>query len=319
MVWNIILLIIGMILMIKGADEFVEGASSIAKKLRIPTLVIGLTLVSIGTSMPELSVSLTASIKGQNDMSYGNVIGSNIFNTFVVIGTAAIFTPLIVDKNLKKYDLPILMGIYGILALFSFVISPEILKTWESIIIFSLMFIYTAFLIFRSRKEIKDSSYDEEELAEIKTGPNLFLILCGLAGIIGGGTLVVENAEIIALELGMSELLVGLTVVSIGTSLPELVTSIVAAKKGENDIAVGNAIGSSLFNVVLILGLSSTVKPMGVDMSTIIDIAVMFASALIIFIMAFTKGQVNRWKGILLLIIYVAYFTYIILRNYGLV
>ena len=317
MVWNIILLIIGMVLMIKGADEFVEGASTLAKKMRIPALVIGLTLVSIGTSMPELSVSITASVNNANDMSFGNVIGSNIFNTFVVIGTAALFTPMLIDKNVKKFDLPILMLIYGILALFAFVVSPKIIETWEAIIIFSLTFIYTGFLMFRSRKEIKEETVDLNELAGISTSNNLMLVLFGLAGVIGGGTLVVDNAKIIAIELGMSELFVGLTVVSIGTSLPELITSIVAARKGENDIAVGNAIGSSLFNVVLILGLASTIKPMNVDMKNIVDIAVMFASAVLIFIMAFTKKHVNRWKGILLLVIYVAYFTYIVLRDIG--
>ena len=318
MVWNIVLLVVGILLLIKGADDFVEGSSTLAKKARIPALVIGLTLVSVGTSLPELSVSLTAAIKGQNDMSFGNVIGSNIFNTFVVIGTAAIFTPMLIDKNMKKFDLPILMGIYGILALFAYVITPEVIQIWEGVILFALMFIYTGFLILRSKKEIKeDSDYDLEELKEIKTSSNIFLILCGAAGIIGGGTLVVENAEIIAKSLGMSELLVGLTVVSIGTSLPELVTSIVAAKKGENDIAVGNAIGSSLFNIVLILGLSCTVKPMNVEFSTIVDIAVMFASALLVFFMAFGKAQVNRWKGIIFILIYLAYFAYIILRNYG--
>ena len=265
----------------------------------------------------ELSVSITASVNNANDMSFGNVIGSNIFNTFVVIGTAALFTPMLIDKNVKKFDLPILMLIYGILALFAFVVSPKIIETWEAIIIFSLTFIYTGFLMFRSRKEIKEETVDLNELAGISTSNNLMLVLFGLAGVIGGGTLVVDNAKIIAIELGMSELLVGLTVVSIGTSLPELITSIVAARKGENDIAVGNAIGSSLFNVVLILGLASTIKPMNVDMKNIVDIAVMFASAVLIFIMAFTKGQVNRWKGILLLIIYVAYFTYIVLRDIG--
>ena len=317
MVWNIILLVIGMILMIKGADEFVEGASTLAKKLRIPSLVIGLTLVSIGTSMPEMSVSITASIKGNNDISFGNIIGSNIFNTFFVIGSASIFTPLLIDKNMKKFDLPILMLIYGILALFSFVVTPEIIQTWEAIVIFLLTFIYTGFLIFRSRKEIKEEQVDINELTEIKTSSNLFLVLGGLAGVVGGGTLVVDNAAIIAKSLGMSELLVGLTVVAIGTSLPELVTSIVAAKKGENDIAVGNAIGSCLFNVVLILGLSATIVPMNVDMISLIDIIVMFASAVIIFIMAYGKGQVNKWKGILLISIYISYFAYIILRDFG--
>ena len=325
MVWNIILLIIGMVLMIKGADEFVDGASSIAKKFKIPTLVIGLTLVSIGTSMPELSVSINAAVKAfqnpeTNNISFGNVIGSNIFNTFVVIGAASLFTPMLISKDIKKIDLPILMGIYVILALFAFVISPKLLEQWESIIIFALMFIYIGFLLFRSRKEIKKEKYDLNEISEINIKSNLMLVLFGLAGVIGGGTLVVDNAEIIATtSLGMDPLLVGLTVVSIGTSLPELITSIVAAKKGENDIAVGNAIGSSLFNIVLILGLSSTINPMSIGMENIVDISVMFASAFIIFIMAFGKAKVTNWKGIILLIIYVAYFTYIVLRNYGII
>lgn len=324
MVWNIILLIIGMILMIKGADEFVDGASSIAKKFKIPTLVIGLTLVSIGTSMPELSVSITAAVKAfenpeTNSISFGNVIGSNIFNTLVVIGAASLFTPMLISKDIRKFDLPILMGIYAILGLFAFVVTPNILERWESIIIFALMFIYTGFLLFRSRKEIKEEKYDLNEISEIKIKDNLMLVLFGLAGIIGGGTLVVDNAELIATSLGMDSLLVGLTVVSVGTSLPELITSIVAAKKGENDIAVGNAIGSSFFNIVLILGLSSTINPMAIGMENIIDIAVMFASALMIFSMAFGKAKVTNWKGIILLLIYIAYLTYIILRNYGIV
>ena len=314
---NILFLVIGVFLLVKGADWFVASASSIAKKFKISALVIGLTLVSIGTSMPELSVSITASVNNANDMSFGNVIGSNIFNTFVVIGTAALFTPMLIDKNMKKFDLPILMLIYGILALFAFVVSPKIIETWEAIIIFSLTFIYTGFLMFRSRKEIKEETVDLNELAGISTSNNLILVLFGLAGVIGGGTLVVDNAKDIAIELGMSELLVGLTVISIGTSLPELVTSIVAAKKGENDIAVGNAIGSSLFNIVLILGLSATIKPMNVDMGSLVDIAVMFASAFIVFILAFGKGQIGKVKGSIFLVIYVAYFVYIILRDFG--
>ena len=169
------------------------------------------------------------------------------------------------------------------------------------------------------RKEIKNETFDLNEISEINTKDNIMLVLFGLAGIIGGGTLVVDNAQLIAEGLGMDPLLVGLTVVSIGTSLPELITSIVAAKKGENDIAVGNAIGSSLFNIVLILGLASTINPMIIGMENIVDISVMFASAFIIFIMAFGKAKVTNWKGIILLIIYVAYFTYIVLRNYGII
>lgn len=311
---SVVLLAVGMGLLIKGADWFVEGASSIAKAMKIPSLVIGLTLVSIGTSMPELSVSVQSSLAGLNDMCFGNVIGSNIFNTFVVIGISAVFTPLVVSKEIKKYDLPILIGIYTLLILFAFVISSGTIVLWESIILFSSTIFYTLFLIYRSRQEIKNSK-DEEEAPKRKWWLNVIFVIVGLAGIIFGGDLVVDNASFIAGKLGMSDLLVGLTIVAVGTSLPELVTSIVAAKKGENDIAVGNAIGSSLFNIVLILGFSSILTPQTVELSSLIDCLVMLASAVMIFIFSFKSMKVNKWQGIVMLSTYVLYLAYIILRN----
>ena len=310
---SVILLIAGMVLLIKGADWFVEGASSIAKAMKIPSLVIGLTLVSIGTSMPEFSVSLQSSLAGKNDLSFGNVIGSNIFNTLVVVGVSAIFIPLVVSKEIKKYDLPILIGIYLLLILFGFVISSGTIEVWEAVILFSLTIIYTAFLIYRSREEIKNSK--NEEAPKRKWWLNLILVAIGLAGIIFGGDLVVDNASFIATKLGMSDLLVGLTIVAVGTSLPELVTSIVAAKKGEADIAVGNAIGSSLFNIVLILGFCSIISPATVELSSLVDCLIMLASAVLVFLFSFKSMKVNGWQGILLLGVYAAYLAYIILRN----
>ena len=310
---SVILLIAGMALLIKGADWFVEGASSIAKAMKIPSLVIGLTLVSIGTSMPEFSVSLQSSLAGKNDLSFGNVIGSNIFNTLVVVGVSAIFIPLVVSKEIKKYDLPILIGIYLLLILFGFVISSGTIEVWEAVILFSLTIIYTAFLIYRSREEIKNSK--NEEAPKRKWWLNLILVAIGLAGIIFGGDLVVDNASFIATKLGMSDLLVGLTIVAVGTSLPELVTSMVAAKKGEADIAVGNAIGSSLFNIVLILGFCSIISPATVELSSLVDCLIMLASAVLVFLFSFKSMKVNGWQGILLLGVYVAYLAYIIFRN----
>lgn len=310
---SVILLIAGMALLIKGADWFVEGASSIAKAMKIPSLVIGLTLVSIGTSMPEFSVSLQSSLAGKNDLSFGNVIGSNIFNTLVVVGVSAIFIPLVVSKEIKKYDLPILIGIYLLLILFGFVISSGTIEVWEAVILFSLTIIYTAFLIYRSREEIKNSK--NEEAPKRKWWLNLILVAIGLAGIIFGGDLVVDNASFIATKLGMSDLLVGLTIVAVGTSLPELVTSMVAAKKGEADIAVGNAIGSSLFNIVLILGFCSIISPAQVELSSLVDCLIMLASAVLVFLFSFKSMKVNGWQGILLLGVYAAYLAYIIFRN----
>ena len=313
----ILLLIVGMALLIKGADWFVEGASAIAKALKIPSLVIGLTLVSIGTSMPEFSVSLTSSLNGNIDMSFGNVIGSNIFNTFVVIGVSAIIVPLVVSKQMQKYDLPILMGIYALLALFSFVITPGTIQVWESIILFSLTIIYTAFLILRSKGQKIE---EENNTKKRKWWVNLILVAIGIAGIIFGGKLVVNNASKLAMSMGMSEMLVGLTIVAIGTSLPELVTSIVAAKKGENDIAVGNAIGSCIFNVILILGFCSILEPYVVNVSnlnTLIDVVVMLISAIVVFLFSLKSKKINRWQGIVMVLIYVVYFTYIVLRDIG--
>ena len=317
MVIQILLLIVGMALLIKGADFFVDGASQIAKALKVPSLIIGLTLVSIGTSAPELSVSLTSALQGLNDMSLGNVVGSNTFNILMVIGLSALFTPMVVSKNVKKYDIPILIGIYIILILLAFVISPLKLTLVESIIIFSLFFAYIIFLIFRSKNDPQEENEEDEK--QRKWYINLILVIVGLAGIIFGGDFVVDSASYIAKKLGMSELLVGLTIVAVGTSLPELVTSMVAAKKGENDIAVGNAIGSSIFNVVLILGLSSTISPLTLQKTALVDVLVMTLSVVLLYIFTFKKEEINKTKGIIFVIIYVIYLAYMILRNMNII
>ena len=312
---DILLLVVGMFLMIKGADFFVEGASNIAKALKIPTLIIGLTLVSIGTSAPELSVSIQSSLAGSTDLSFGNVVGSNIFNVFVVIGASALMTPLVVSKEVERYDIPILLGVYLLLVLFAFVITPLQIQLWEGIIIFSLFIIYTIYLIFRTKKNPVDELEKEDE----KKKPwwlNVIFVGLGLAGIIFGGDFVVDSASKIAISLGMSEMLVGLTIVAVGTSLPELVTSVVAAKKGENDIAVGNAVGSSLFNIVLILGIASIICPVGLELVQLVDVIVMIISVVLVFVFAFKDYKVNKWQGVVLIAGYVFYLVYIILRNY---
>ena len=312
MIINILLLVLGMVLMIKGADFFVDGASNIAKALKIPTLIIGLTLVSIGTSAPELSVSVTSALQGKDDMSFGNVIGSNVFNVFVVIGASALMMPLAVSEDVIKKDIPILLGIYAILTLFAFVITPYKIELFEGIIIFSLFIAYTIYLIFRAKNDPDD---EEEEKSPKPWWLNAIFVVLGLIGIIVGGNLVVNNASAVATKLGMSELLVSLTIVAVGTSLPELVTSIVAAKKGENDIAVGNAIGSCLFNIVLILGISSTIYPVGLELYQLVDVIVMIVSVVLIFVFAYKSYKINKWQGVVLILLYVAYLAYIIIRE----
>lgn len=313
---NVLFLIIGMALLIKGADWFVEGSSNIAKALKIPSLIIGLTLVSIGTSLPELSVSVNSSLQGAVDMSVGNVVGSNIFNVLVVIGCSALFTPMIVQKNMFKYDIPILIGIYLAFILFSFVITPNVISLVEGIIIFICFICYILFLIFRTKKENRENKvFENKENIKISWPKNLIFIVIGVVGIIFGGEFVVTTAKTLAIKFGMSELLVSLTIVAVGTSLPELVTSMVAAKKGENDIAVGNAIGSCVFNILLILGLSSIVSPLTIDSSTLIDVLVMLLSVVLIFIFAIKSYKINKGNGIILISMYVIYLAYIIVRN----
>ncbi len=315
-VLEILLLVVGMVLLIKGADWFVDGASQIAKAMKIPSLIIGLTLVSIGTSTPELSVSVNSSIQGLNDMSFGNVIGSNIFNTFMVIGVSALFTPMVVSKGLLKGDMPVLVAIYLVTLLFGFVVTPFVFDVWEGIILLVLLVAYTVFLIYRGKKENALNPPKEEETKLRKWYINLLLVVVGLASIVFGGDFVVDNASKLAVRCGMSEFLVALTIVAIGTSLPELVTSIVASKKGENDIAVGNAIGSCLFNIVLILGLSASISPMTIGLDSLIDIIVMIISALLIIFMSVKSYTIGKWKGVVLISVYVVYFAYIVLRNF---
>ena len=224
---------------------------------------------------------------------------------------------MIVAKSVYKYDIPVLVGIYAIVMLFGFVISPLLFATWEAIIILVLFVAYLIFLVLRAKHEKEEI---EEEVADEKPRKmwvNIVFIILGLAGIVAGGEFVVTTAENLALMAGMSKLLVGLTIVAVCTSLPELVTSMVAAKKGENDIAVGNAVGSSIFNILLILGVASTIAPIGFETSTIIDVVAMIVSAGMIMLFAFKGSKVNRWQGLLMILVYAVYLTFIILRNFG--
>lgn len=275
MALNIVLLIVGMALLVKSADWFVSGSSAIAKALKIPSLIIGLTLVSMGTSAPEASVSINSAVNGMNDMSIGNVVGSNIFNTLLILGVSSLIVPLSIGKDIKRYDIPIMVCLYGVLLLFAFVITPLKLDIFESVTMLVLFVVYTTFLIIRTKRANKklavtaDSTTEQTtEVKEEKKKPiwlSIILAVIGLAGIIFGGDLVVDNAAAIAKTAGMSETLVGLTIVAVGTSLPELVTSVVASIKKENDIAIGNVIGSNIFNIIFILGLSSTISNLTLD------------------------------------------------------
>lgn len=325
MALNIVLLIVGMALLVKGADWFVSGSSAIAKALKIPSLIIGLTLVSMGTSAPEASVSINSAVNGMNDMSIGNVVGSNIFNTLLILGVSSLIIPLSIGKDIKRYDIPIMVCLYGVMLLFAFVITPLKLDIFESVAMLVLFVAYTAFLILRTKRANKklavtDVSTTEQttEVKEEKKKPiwlSIILVIVGLAGIIFGGDLVVDNAAAIAKTAGMSETLVGLTIVAVGTSLPELVTSVVASIKKENDIAIGNVIGSNIFNIIFILGLSSTISNLTLDWAALTDILVMFGSGVIILLIALFSKKMYRWQGVITVLLYVGYVVYIIIRN----
>lgn len=323
MVLNIFLLLIGMALLIVGADWFVSGSGKIAKALKIPPLIIGLTLVSMGTSAPEASVSINGALNGMNDMSLGNVVGSNIFNTLLILGVSSLIIPLSIGKDLKKFDIPVMVGLYVALLLFTVIITPFYISLWEAIIMLILFVSYTIFLIIRAKRSDKNTvtvseeqkSLSEKDKKDIPLWLAVILAAAGLTGVIFGGDIVVNNAAELAKTLGMSEALVGLTIVAVGTSLPELVTSVVASIKKENDIALGNVIGSNIFNIIFILGVSSAISPPTLSTDSITDMAVMLGSGVIILIISLFCKKMSRWQGAILILLYIGYLTYVIIRN----
>lgn len=304
------LLIVGFILLIKGADIFVDGASSVAGKLKVPSLIIGLTVVSIGTSLPEAAVSLSASLSGTNEISLGNVVGSNIFNILVVVGVSSAILPIVTDKDFLKRDMPINIAVTA--ALFVMLLDG-FLSRIEAIILLVALALYM-FILIRSALKSRTEAPEQKILSWTKS---ILFIVLGAAAIIGGGQLVVNSAKTIAAALGMSETLIGLTVVAIGTSLPELVTSIVAAKKGDSGIAMGNVVGSCLFNILFILGLTGTITPMTSSSAIAIDTGILIGVSAWLLISAATKGKTSRWEGITFTAMYIVYTAYIIMRTYG--
>lgn len=307
-----VLLIVGFILLIKGADMFVDGSSSVARLLKVPSVIIGLTIVSIGTSAPEAAVSITAGISGSNEIAVSNIIGSNLFNLLVVIGVCAVIKAFATDNDIVKRDLPINIGITGLLIL---MLLDGKLGRIDGIILLILMVIYILTLI---RNALKNR-FESEDVKTMSPLKSLIYITVGLAAIILGGDFVVDNASIIAENLGMSQTLVGLTIVAVGTSLPELVTSIVAAAKGESGLALGNAVGSSIFNILLILGISSSLSPISVVGHSVIDAVFLLAITVIIYIFSRTSQKTSRIEGLIYLILYSLYIAYAIMRTYSLI
>lgn len=305
-----ILLVIGFLLLIKGADFFVDGSASVAKKLRVPSMIIGMTIVAMGTSAPECAVSIAASVKGSNTMAISNVIGSNIFNLMIVCGACALFAPLAVKVSTLKQEFP--LSILAAVLLLGMGYMGMSINRVEGIILMVIFVLFLVWMVWEAKK-----ARNNAEAEEIETLPGwkcLVYIVGGLIAIIIGGDVVVDSASAIAAAFGLSQTLIGLTIVACGTSLPELVTSLVAAKKGETDMALGNVIGSNIFNILLVLGVAATVSPMVVLKDNLIDDIILIAVSLLIWIFAWRKKELNRIHGVIMIIIYAAYVVYICMR-----
>lgn len=323
-----ILLIFGFFLLVKGADIFVDGSSNIAKTLKIPSLIIGLTIVAFGTSAPEAAVSITASINGQNGMAIGNVIGSNIFNLLMVVGASGVIKSLIIDKSVLSRQLPFTLITSILLVIFSadMIIKKSTINTLTRIDGIILLFLFVLYLYslihsaLKSRNKNIDNSNASIDSDVIVTEKNysisksIILSVFGLCSIILGGNFVVDSASNIASTFGVSDQLIGLTIVAIGTSLPEFVTSIIAATKGESDLALGNVIGSNLFNILFILGVSALISPMTMDPRLLFDGLFMILATFITFVFAYRKNDINKFESILLIILYAIYMGILIIN-----
>ncbi|MBQ7836848.1 MAG: calcium/sodium antiporter [Clostridia bacterium] len=304
---NILLLLVGFVLLIKGADFFVDGSSSVAKLLGVPAVVIGLTVVAMGTSAPEAAVSITAGISGSNEIAISNVVGSNIFNMLVVVGVCAAIKPFEMDRDIMKRDFPVNLAASAVLLIM--ILIGRKLDRIDSVIILVLMAAYLVWVVGAALKNRETTGEDVKKMSPLLS---IVCIVGGLAAIIFGGNLVVENAKSIAYELGWSETFIGLTIIAIGTSLPELVTSIVAARKGESGLALGNVVGSNIFNIMFILGLSGTLAPIAVDAAGIINCIILFVMTLVMLIWCALSKKLNRVSGIIWVLGYVAYTAYLL-------
>lgn len=318
----VILLILGFAFLVKGADAFVEGCSSIAKRFQVPSLIIGMTIVAMGTSLPETAVSITASVTGNNALAVSNAVGSNIFNLMIVVGVCAILTPVAVRKETLKIDFPfsivcaVLLLVLGAIGMTLGHVDGALF-----IVLFVIFILYMIKSAQNSRKDNKDMGVEEAEYAleaeEIQIMPvpkSIIFIVLGCAAIAFGSDWVVDGATTIAEAMGVSQTLIGLTVVAFGTSLPELATSIMAAKKNEVDMALGNAIGSNIFNILMVLGIAAAISPMAFITENIIDIVILIAFSAIVWIMAWTKRELSKKEGWVMAILYAVYVVYICMR-----
>ena len=311
---NLVLIVLGFALLKYGADFLVNGASSVAKKLGIPSIIIGLTIVSIGTSMPELMVSVNAAMGGHSDLSLGNVIGSNIANMLLILGVCALIHPLPFQKDTAKVDTPIMLGFTVILFLFGNFFGGKVITRMEGIV---LLLLTASYIVYNVVKALRSKTESEAEIEEMPVWQSLVYMAVGIVGLKFGGDFVCDNAVAIATAMGISEKLIGVTIVSFATSLPELVTSLTATKKGDVDIAIGNIIGSNIFNICLIIGTSAAISPITYSLAYNYDFIFLFAASILLTVFPFIKNryEMTRTHGIIYLVLYIIFIVYSIMKG----
>ena len=307
MIFDIIFIVLGVTLVLGGADRLTEGASSLARRMNVPEMIIGLTIVAAGTSAPELFVSLVSALKGTPDMAVGNVVGSNTMNSMLIVGCAAAVAPMVISRSTVRKDIPFAIGA----TLLMMALTYDGTLSWVDGVI--LLAGFAAFMVYTLRQAKAGSSEEETTATNMKTGKAVLYLIGGLAGLVVGSNVFVDHASNLAFSLGISEAVVGLTVVAGGTSLPELATSVVAARKGQSAIAIGNVIGSNVFNILMILGLTGVICPLEIEGITLVDQAVMLVSIVLVWLFSRTRYTVERWEGVLLVCGYAAYLAWLII------
>lgn len=302
MILNILFIVIGIVLVLWGADRLTDGAVAVAEKMKMPQIVIGLTIVAMGTSMPEFCVSLISALKGTSDLAVGNIVGSNIFNTLLIVGVSALVAPMSIMKTTVRKDIPFALVASALLLIMCL---DEDISRIDAAILF-VMFLIFMYITLRGAKA-QGTDLEEKEKKSMATWLSVVWILVGLACLIGGSNLFVDGATAVATKLGVSEAVIGLTIVAGGTSLPELATSVVSARKGNSGIAIGNVLGSNVFNILAILGLAGVISPMTLKGITMTDLSMMVISIILIWLFSFTKYKIERWEGAILTAVFVGY------------
>lgn len=308
MILNVLFILVGIVLVLWGADRLTDGAVAVAEKMKMPQIVIGLTIVAMGTSMPEFCVSLVSALKGTTDLAVGNIVGSNIFNTLLIVGVSAWVAPMTILKSTVRKDIP--FALFASVILLVMCLDGNISRLDAGILfVLFLVFMYVTLKGAKTKDDDTTAKTDsiEDNKKPMATWLSIVWIIVGLACLIGGSNLFVEGATKVAEHIGVSEAVIGLTIVAGGTSLPELATSVVSARKGNSGIAIGNVLGSNVFNILAILGVTGVITPMHLQGITMLDLSMMVVSALLVWLFSFTKYKIARWEGIVLTIVFIGY------------